>query len=206
MHSETPKQFISVAGKPLLMHTLEAFAGYPEEIAIRLVLPGPFLDFWQSLCKRFDFTVAHELVEGGEVRFQSVKNGLKDIEPGCLVAIHDGVRPLVSQDTIHRVFKVAAEKGNAIPVVKVNESMRQLAGNEESRPANRQVYRLVQTPQCFRSELLLRAYQQEYREEFTDDATVLESMGEKINLVEGNYENIKITRPVDLRIAAAFLK
>ncbi len=206
MQSETPKQFLTVAGKPLLMHTIQAFADYPEEVVIRLVLPGPFLDFWKSLCKRFDFTVEHELIEGGDVRFQSVRNGLKHIGPDSLVAIHDGVRPLVSHETIRRVFEAAGENGNAVPVVKINESIRQLDEEGKSRPANRQDFRLIQTPQCFRSELLLKAYRQEYRDEFTDDATVVEALGEKIHLVQGNFENIKITRPVDLTIATAFLK
>jgi 2-C-methyl-D-erythritol 4-phosphate cytidylyltransferase len=206
MHSETPKQFLNVAGKPLLMHTVNAFADYPDDIGIKLVLSGPFLDFWQSLCKRFDFNVPHELIEGGEVRFQSVRNGLANIENNRLVAVHDGVRPLVSQETIQRVFQVAEEKGNAVPVVKINESIRHLNKEQHSHPVNRQHFRLVQTPQCFRSELLIKAYQQEYRKEFTDDATVLEAMGAQINLVEGNFENIKITRPADLKMASAFLK
>lgn len=205
MLSETPKQFLNVAGQPLLMHTIRKFSDHPEEILIRLVLPSPYIDFWKSLCKRFDFTVPHEIIEGGEARFYSVKNGLDGIQDGNLVAVHDGVRPLVSVETIQRVFEEAEEKGNAVPVVALNESVRKVK-EMESHPVNRKDYRLVQTPQCFRSEIILAAYKQEYREEFTDDATVLEAMGITINLVEGNFENIKITRPVDLKIAESFLR
>lgn len=205
MHTETPKQFLQVAGKPVLMHTIEKFTDFADNIIIHLVLPSPYIDFWKSLCHRFDFTVSHTLIEGGDSRFFSVKNGLQDIDPGCLVAVHDGVRPLVSFDTIQRVFKTAEKKGNAIPVVKVNESVRKLKENG-SAPVNRQHYRLIQTPQCFQSKILLKAYRQDYREEFTDDAMVVEALGEKINLVDGNFENIKITRPSDLKIAESFLK
>lgn len=205
MHSETPKQFLHVAGKPLLMHTINRFAEYSDKINITLVLPSPFIDFWKSLCKRFDFDVEHRLIEGGDARFFSVKNGLREVAENSLVAIHDGVRPLVSQETIHRVFQAAEEKGNGIPVVKINESVRQL-DEESSHPVNRKKYRLIQTPQGFHSSVILKAYEQEFREDFTDDATVVEALGIKMNLVEGNFENIKITRPVDLRIAEALLK
>jgi 2-C-methyl-D-erythritol 4-phosphate cytidylyltransferase len=205
MHSETPKQFLTVAGKPILMHTIRKFSGFSKELTINLVLPSPFIDFWNSLCKRFDFHLTHNVIEGGESRFFSVKNGLYNIADNSLVAIHDGVRPLVSHETIHRVFRVAEEKGNAIPVIKVNESIRQL-DDEDSLPVDRKRYRLIQTPQCFRSEILLKGYDQDYREDFTDDATVVEALGIKINLVEGNFENIKITRPADLKIAESFLR
>lgn len=205
MRSETPKQFLQVAGKPLLMHTINKFRDYHFDIRIILVLPAPFIDFWKSLCKRFEFTTEHELVEGGKSRFHSVKNGLKKVEPSSLVAIHDGVRPLVSIETIHRVFDSAQEEGNAIPVVKISESLRQLNSNG-SIPVSRQDYRLIQTPQAFHSEVIIEAYEQDYQDHFTDDATVIESQGISINFVDGNYENIKITRPADLTIAQALLK
>lgn len=205
MHSETPKQFLQVAGTPLLMHTIKKFRNYNQDIKIILVLPSPFIDFWKSLCKRFEFLVEHELVEGGKSRFHSVKNGLKNVNQNSLVAIHDGVRPLVSTETIHRVFESAQETGNAIPVVKVNESLRQL-NSDGSIPVDRKNYRLIQTPQAFLSRIILKAYKQDYQERFTDDATVIESFGVKVNFVEGNYENIKITRPADLKVAQALLK
>lgn len=205
MRSEIPKQFLNVAGKPLLIHTFESFINYSKDIQITLVLPEPFIDFWKSLCKKFDFEVEHTVVEGGKTRFNSVRNGLNGIEDNSLVAIHDGVRPLVSKETLNRVFKKAAETGNAIPVVKINESLRKI-NDDTSFSVNRREYRLIQTPQCFQAELIKQAYRQDYKEEFTDDATVVETMGIKINLVEGNIENIKITRPGDIKIATAFLK
>jgi 2-C-methyl-D-erythritol 4-phosphate cytidylyltransferase len=205
MHSETPKQFLTVAGKPILMHTIRKFSGFSKELTINLVLPSPFIDFWNSLCKLFDFHLPHNVIEGGESRFFSVKNGLYNIADHSLVAIHDGVRPLVSHETIQRVFQVAGDKGNAVPVIKINESIRQL-DDEDSHPVDRKRYRLIQTPQCFQSEILLKGYDQDYCEDFTDDATVVEALGIKINLVEGNFENIKITRPADLKIAESFLR
>lgn len=205
MQSEIPKQFLNVAGRPILMHTFESLINYSKELKITLVLPEPFIDFWQSLCKRFDFEVDHTIVKGGKTRFDSVINGLKEIENGGLIAIHDGVRPLVSKETLNRIFKKAEKKGNAIPAVKINEALRKI-NDDNSFFVNRRAYRLIQTPQCFHSQLIKQAYQQDYKEEFTDDATVVEAMGIKINLVEGNNENIKITRPSDIKIAEAFLK
>jgi len=205
MQSEIPKQFLNVSGRPVLIHTFECFKKYSNDINITLVLPEPFIDFWKSLCKRFSFEIDNDVIKGGKTRFDSVKNGLKEIQNGDLVAIHDGVRPLVSKETINRVFKQAEKIGNAIPAVKINEALRKI-DNEDSFFVNRREYRLIQTPQCFHAELIKKAYQQEYNSEFTDDAAVIEAMGIKINLVEGNMENIKITRPGDLKIAEAFLK
>ena len=205
MHSNTPKQFLNVAGRPILMHTIQKFHRFSDGLKIILVLPEPFIDFWKSLCKRYEFNLDHELVVGGDTRYQSVYNGLKCVEKDSLVAIHDGVRPLVAEKTIEQTFKTAEEAGTAIPVVKINESVRKL-DKDESNPVNRKSFRLVQTPQCFRSEIILKAYLQDYDESFTDDATVVEELGIQLKLVEGNYENIKITRPVDLKIASALLK
>lgn len=205
MHSETPKQFLNIAGSPVLMHTIRNFYEFSPDLKIKLVLPAPFINFWNSLCKRFEFQTPHSVIEGGDTRFQSVKNGLNGIPENNLVAIHDGVRPLVNHDTIKRVFQTAEKLGNAIPVVKINESIRRLKKND-SIPVDRQSYRLVQTPQCFHSNIITNAYKQDYQDNFMDDATVIAAMGIKINLVEGNFENIKITRPVDLKIAEAFLK
>jgi 2-C-methyl-D-erythritol 4-phosphate cytidylyltransferase len=205
MQTEIPKQFLNVAGRPVLIHTFECFLNYAKDIKITLVLPEPYIDFWKSLCKRFTFEIDHKVVEGGPTRFISVRKGLKEIQNGSLVAIHDGVRPLVAKETLYRVFKKAEETGNAIPAVKINESLRKI-NDENSFYVNRREYRLIQTPQCFHAELIKKAYKQEFEEEFTDDATVIEAMGIKINLVEGNSENIKITRAGDLKIAEAFLK
>jgi len=204
MQSDIPKQFLEVAGKPILMHTIERFLVFDENILIVLVLPVDQIILWDELCKKYSFEVSYKVTTGGATRFESVKNGLKLIEPGCIVGIHDGVRPLVSADTIERCYMVAEKTGNAIPVIEIPESLRQLNVGE-SMTAERSAFRLVQTPQVFRSEFIIDAYQQEYLPEFTDDATVLESMGHTIQLVEGNPENIKITGPVDLKIAEALL-
>jgi len=205
MNSEIPKQFIEVAGKPVLMHTIEKFYGFSDKIKIILVIPEPYFKFWRSLCNKYDFKIEHKLVAGGETRFDSVKNGLQEIYEPCVVAIHDGVRPLVSHETLSGVFSHAEKNGNAIPVGKINESMRKLE-TDNSFPVNREQFRMIQTPQCFHSDLIKKAYEQKYRKVFTDDATVVEAMGVKINLVEGNIENIKITRPVDLKFAETLLK
>ncbi len=205
MQSETPKQFLNISNKPILLHTIERFYNFSNDINIVVVLPAPFIEFWKSLCRKYNCTIKHKVVEGGDARFFSVKNGLAHISKNSLVAVHDGVRPLVSDDTIYNVIEAARKKGNAIPVVKINESVRKL-DSENTFPVDRKNYRMIQTPQCFHTDLLKKAYEQNFNESFTDDATVVEALGEKINLVDGNFENIKITRPVDLKFAKAYLK
>ena len=205
MKADIPKQFITVAGKPVLMHTIERFYAFSEKIGIIVVLPEPLIEYWQSLCKKYNFNIPHNLIKGGETRFHSVKNGLKLIDNNCLVAVHDGVRPLVSNNTLERVFSGAEKNGNAIPVMPVNDSLRKISHKNISKPVNRKKYFLVQTPQCFRCETLLKAYEQKYQKHFTDDASVVEALGEEINTVEGNEENIKLTRPFDLKIAGVLL-
>ena len=205
MNSEIPKQFLIVAGKPILMHTIERFHGFLPKLKIFLVLPKSHFDFWKSLCKKYNFTISHNLVEGGETRFYSVKNGLESIKGECVVAIHDGVRPLVSTKTISDCFAEAEKKGNAIPVFNINESIRLLKDGKNF-PVRRDNYRIIQTPQCFQSSLIKRAYSQDYKTEFTDDASVVEALGTTVNLVGGNAENIKITRTIDLKIAEVLLQ
>ncbi len=204
MESDIPKQFLNISGKPILLHTMECFIRYSTKIRIIIVLPEYYMDYWKSLVMEKAITLKHELTSGGEMRFHSVKNGLKLItEPG-LVAVHDGVRPLVSSETLHRVFIKAENEGNAIPVIPITETMRKLSENS-SKTVFRDDYRLIQTPQVFEAGLLKKAYEQEYRNEFTDDATVVESLGVTINMVEGNPENIKITRQSDLKYAENLL-
>jgi 2-C-methyl-D-erythritol 4-phosphate cytidylyltransferase len=205
MKSELPKQFIELLGRPILMHTLEQFYKYSPEIDIRLVLPKKEIDTWKNLVEEHNFSISHEICPGGASRFHSVQNGLDGLDTETLIAIHDGVRPLVSKETITKGFQTAHEKGTAIPVIDVHETIREINGNE-SKTVNRDKYKLVQTPQVFRAEVLLLAYTQSFREEFTDDASVVESMGKKIHLFEGNRENIKITAPNDLKIAEAYLR
>jgi 2-C-methyl-D-erythritol 4-phosphate cytidylyltransferase len=204
MHAEMPKQYLEIAGKPVLMHTLERFKAFNENIEIITVLPENQLRFWGELQKKYSFNIPHTLVKGGKARFFSVKNGLRFVEAPGLVAIHDGVRPFVSVETIKRCFETAEKLGNAIPVVSPSDALR-MVGDEGSKPINRLMVKLVQTPQVFDAELIKKAYLQEYQPEFTDDATVLEKSGITINLVEGNRENINITNPEDLIISTALL-
>ncbi len=163
-------------------------------------MPENQLLFWSELKEKYSFSIQHKIVRGGETRFFSVKNGLEFVDPSGLVAIHDGVRPLVSNDTIRRCFESADKYGNCIPVISPSDSLRMIT-QEGNRPVDRMQFKQVQTPQVFKSELIKKAYQQEYQPDFTDDATVLERIGEKINMVEGNRENIKITNPQDMIIA-----
>lgn len=204
MNNKTPKQFLLIAGKPVLFHTLSTFYTYCNDIRIILVLPQSQIERWKKLCKEFEFIIPHSIVEGGNTRFDSVKNGLKPIKEKGIIAIHDGVRPLVSIKTITNTFDAAEKHRAAIPVISVNESLREISGNT-NRSADRNNYRIVQTPQCFKSEIIQKAYQQNYMESFTDDATVVEKTGEKIFLVEGNIENIKITTAFDLSFAECLM-
>jgi len=204
MQTGIPKQYLELAGKPVLMHTLERFKAFDNAIEIITVLPENQLRFWGELQKKYSFDVPHTLVKGGKARFFSVRNGLKFIDNPGLVAIHDGVRPFVSVDTIKRCFETAEKLGNAIPVISPSDTLRMISG-EENKPINRLQVKQVQTPQVFNTDLIKNAYLQEYMPEFTDDATVLERTGVKINLVDGNRENIKITNPEDLVISTALL-
>lgn len=204
MQSELPKQFIPVGGKPILMRTIEQFTAADKNINIILVLPKEQINYWQELQIEHAFEVPVTVSEGGPTRFYSVKNGLACItEPG-LVAVHDGVRPFVSVSTILLGFQAAADFKAAIPVIDVVDSVRKVSG-EASVAVNRSDYRLVQTPQVFQLELLRKAYEQDYSAVFTDDASVVEALGQSIHLYEGNRENIKLTTPFDLRLAELLL-
>lgn len=205
MGAGIPKQFLELGGRPLLMHTIERFKSYDESIEIITVLPENQIRHWMELQNKYKFSISQTMVKGGKSRFQSVRNGLEFVETPSLVAIHDGVRPFVSFDTISRCFEAAGRLGNAIPVIPPSDTLRLLA-DDASTPLNRLHVRLVQTPQVFNSDIIKNAYRQEYSTDFTDDATVLEKTGVRINLVEGNRENIKITNPEDMLISNAFLK
>lgn len=204
MNAGIPKQFILIHNKPLIMHTVELFRGYDSHLRIIVVLPESHSDTWKKLCEDFNFSIDHEIGYGGETRFHSVKNNLSLIPDDCLVGIHDAVRPLVSLQTIERCYSVALEMGNAVPSLKIPETLRRIDGDGITL-VNRENYRLIQTPQVFRGNMLKQAYLQEYQPQFTDDAGVVESAGFKINLVEGNPENIKITYSNDLKIASALI-
>lgn len=205
MKAVVPKQFLEIKGRPILMHTLEVFRNFDPEIQIVLVLPADQIDVWKSLCKKHAFTLTHTIECGGSTRFHSVKNGLTAVSIPSLVAVHDGVRPLVSVETISACFNAASEYGTAVPVIDAIDSIRKITENG-SVSVNRSEYKFVQTPQVFDGELLIKAYRQEFSENFTDDASVVEAMGAKMHLVTGNRENIKITTEMDLILANQLMK
>jgi 2-C-methyl-D-erythritol 4-phosphate cytidylyltransferase len=200
MNNKVPKQFLELLGKPVLMHTINAFRKYDSAMEIVLVLPVNKIEHWFELCKKHEYTVTHAVAEGGKTRFHSVKNGLSYFKHDGLIAIHDGVRPFVSQKTISTCFDIAQKKGNAVPVMPLTESIRSIV-EEYSRPIDRSNLRLVQTPQVFQHSILKEAYLQDYHEDFTDDASVIEKIRHRIHVVEGNPENIKITTPYDMLVA-----
>ena len=203
MGSDLPKQFLPIGGKPVLMHTIEAFHHFDRTMKIILVLPHEQQTYWQELCAKHSFVIEHTVVDGGETRFHSVKNGLACVNSG-LVGVHDGVRPFVSPEVIKRCYELAAIKKAVIPVIDVVETVRHIT-ETGSETVSRNDYKLVQTPQVFDAELLKQAYAQEYTPFFTDDASVVEAMGIPVCLVEGNRENIKITTPFDLKISSALV-
>lgn len=205
MKTALPKQFIELAGKPVLMRTIEAFSNHDSEIEIILVLPQNQVKMWKSLCSEHHFDIPCKIAFGGDNRFQSVRNGLELIASDGVVFIHDGVRPLVSPQTLMNCYETASVRGNALPVVPVTESIR-YTDEMLTQAVDRTKFVIVQTPQTFKTGLIQRAYQQAVSQSFTDDAAVLEDMGESIQLVEGNRENIKITFPEDLIFADALLK
>jgi len=206
MQSAIPKQFLLLRKKPVLMHTLSKFASFDPDIKLILVIPADQENYWQVLCIKYAFNLRHEIVHGGSNRFESVKNGLAVTGKEGLVAIHDGVRPLVTLHTIEKCFDTASKKGNAIPVIPLVDSVRQEQPDGSSIMLDRIRLRLIQTPQVFKISLIKKAYEQPFRINFTDDASVLESMGIKINMVEGNSENIKITNPHDLMMAEKLME
>jgi 2-C-methyl-D-erythritol 4-phosphate cytidylyltransferase len=236
MGSDIPKQFLPIGGKPVLMRTLERFRQYSPTLQIILVLPKAQQAYWHQLCKDYDFKVEYQLADGGETRFHSVQNGLALIPDDAegVVGVHDGVRPFPSIDVIHRCYDTAHTTKAVIPVIPVVETLRHIysSGQQQTNTDSpkefslrecgvaiavahcynnsvtvpRDEYRLVQTPQCFDIQLLKAANKQPYNDGFTDDASVVESYGHAITLVEGNRENIKITTPYDLKIAEVLVQ
>lgn len=205
MKSDTPKQFLVLNDEPILFHTLRKFHSFNDSIEIILALPEKDISFWKELCENNSFEIPHQIVIGGQTRFHTVKNAISLIKEECLIAVHDGVRPLVTSGTIEKCYNKAEQEGNAIPVINIAESIRETIPNG-SKPVDRNKFFLVQTPQVFKSKILIEAYKQEFDESFTDDASVVEKCSIKINMVEGNKENIKITTPSDLKIAELLLK
>lgn len=208
MGTDIPKQFLEVGGKPILMHTIERFASYDEKLQIILVLPHEQQDYWHELCVKHNFNIPHTIVDGGDTRFQSCKNGVmaipEDVTDG-VVGIHDGVRPFVSHEVIECCFETARDEYAAIPVMPVVETLRYVDRHGGGKNVMRDDYRVVQTPQTFDLSLLRQAYNQPYQESFTDDASVVEALGCNVQMVEGNRENIKITTQFDLKVAELFV-
>ncbi|NDV68051.1 2-C-methyl-D-erythritol 4-phosphate cytidylyltransferase [Dysgonomonas sp. 25] len=204
MGGELPKQFIPIGGKPILMHTIEAFYRFDKEIHIILVLPASHRDYWAELCCEYHFVVPHVITLGGETRFHSVQNGLQLVEKG-IVGVHDGARPFASKELIKRCFDEAQEYEVVIPVVDSTDSLREVMPDGKSRIIDRTKIKSVQTPQVFTVDVLKKAYQAAYNETFTDDASVVEALGKDIHLVQGEPTNIKVTTPIDLKISELIL-
>ena len=217
MGSDIPKQFLPIGGKPVLMRTLECFRKYSNDLQIILVLPKTQQAYWQELCREYNFKVEYLLADGGETRFHSVQHGLALIPDDAegVVGVHDGVRPFPSIEVIARCYETARTAKAVIPVIPIVETVRELGSGESridtlnsqpSKTVPRNRYRLVQTPQTFDIQLLKAANRQPYNDGFTDDASVVESYGHPITLVEGNRENIKITTPYDITVAEAIIQ
>jgi 2-C-methyl-D-erythritol 4-phosphate cytidylyltransferase len=202
MGAALPKQYLPIGGKPILMHTLLRFCQHPEDIEVVLVIPGKDFEFWGQLCSEHDFNYAYCLVAGGNTRFRSVKNGLDAIaDTDGLVAIHDGVRPFVTDAMISSSFTEAFKTGSAVAVVPLKDSLRKLDRQGGSSYQNREDYRLVQTPQTFQLQKIKKAFEVGEKPDFTDDATVYEHQGWEVSLIEGDLSNIKITTPEDMAYA-----
>jgi 2-C-methyl-D-erythritol 4-phosphate cytidylyltransferase len=201
MGAELPKQFIPLQGKPILMHTIEVFHQWDASAELVLVIPEEHEAYWNMLRRELNFTVPYRTVFGGETRYHSVRNGLCEVEGNGLIAVHDGVRPFVTPEIITSCFRMAETYGAAIPVVPMIESMREYTGGGKSQAFDRRRLCIVQTPQVFHADLLRNAYEQPYEERFTEDASLVENLGHTIHLVEGSYDNIKITTPIDVQYA-----
>ena len=203
MQSTIPKQFLEVKGIPILMHTIRKFYEYDTTCQIILTLPEDWLSYWKELIVKYNFNIVHEVVSGGVERYDSIKNALSYCDSD-VIGVHDGVRPLVSHDTIKNCLVRIKEKGSVVPVIKFKESLRRIE-QDGSRCLDRKDYVSVQTPQFFSSEILIKSYEKAFHDKITDDASLVEESGFKISLVEGNEENIKITTPFDLKIINLFV-
>ncbi|MBR1882244.1 MAG: 2-C-methyl-D-erythritol 4-phosphate cytidylyltransferase [Muribaculaceae bacterium] len=205
---ETPKQFLLLAGKPVLQHTIEAMSRISHSEMI-VVLPQEHIKQWQRLVAQHHCSVAHRVVAGGDCRWQSVNNALatlRDVSPQDVIAVHDGVRPLVSEALLRRVVSTARGKGSAVPVTPLTDSIRLMKADGSSQAMSREAFRAVQTPQAFKGTVLMQAYAQAGSRDFTDDASVVEHMGIPVIVVDGETTNIKITRPADLILATQLLQ
>jgi 2-C-methyl-D-erythritol 4-phosphate cytidylyltransferase len=208
MGTDIPKQFLCIGGKPILMRTIQRFRDYSKKLNIIVVLPASQHDYWQKLCSEHHFDVEYQLTDGGETRYSSVQHGLAMIPDDAdgIVGVHDGVRPFPSIEMISRCYEAARTAKAVIPTMPVVETLRYIGNEKGGENVLRSNYRLVQTPQTFDISLLKRANSQPYSEKFTDDASVVEAVGQKVEMVDGNRENIKITTPFDIIIAEALIR
>ncbi len=204
MNNNIPKQFIVLNKLPILMQTIKNINKINSKFNIIVVLPKEQITYWKDLITKYNFKINHKIIAGGKTRFNSVKNGLKEIPDNTLIAIHDGVRPIISEQLINTGFYLAEQKGNAIPYIDITESLRQIT-DKGNKIINREKIKIIQTPQFFKSIDIKFAYQQRYKKKFTDDASVFETLNKKINLFYGLKQNIKITTPDDLKIAEFYL-
>jgi len=207
MGTDLPKQFLTLGGKPMLMHTIQRFYDYDSKLNIILVLPHEQQEYWRQLCENNQFEIKHTIVDGGATRFESSKNGLAVIPDDAdgVVGIHDGVRPFVSFETIERCYETARDEYAVIPVMPVTDTLRYIDSQGGGKNVLRSDYRIVQTPQTFDINLVKKAFEPPYQESFTDDASVVEALGCTVGMVDGNRENIKITTPFDLIIAETLI-
>ncbi len=204
MGGKIPKQFIEINNKPVIIYSFEAFYHYDKSIRFILALHPDYFSLWEKIIRKYPDFTDHEVVKGGKTRFHSVRNAVRIIRVESLIAVHDAVRPLVNNETIARCFETAEVKGCAVPCMEISESLRELTYSG-SRPIDRNNIRTIQTPQVFRSDILIKAYRQKYSSKYSDDSTVVENAGYKITLTEGNRHNIKITTKEDMVLAETFL-
>ena len=204
MNNKIPKQFLLLKGKPVLYYTINTFLQSYTDLSIILVLPEEYIAAGQEIIDAFFDYKRIQIATGGRTRFHSVQNGLDLINEECIVFVHDGVRCLLTTDLIHRCYEAAMDLGSAIPVTDCKDSVRLIRG-EENEAIERTRIKMVQTPQTFHSKILLPAFKIDYKDKFTDEASVVEAFGLKVNLIEGEDNNIKITRPVDIVVAEEVL-
>lgn len=204
MGGSTPKQFLLLNNKPILMHTIEHLHAFDPTAELIVTLPQDYLKDWEEMCRQYDFTMQHQVIPGGNERFDSIRNAL-EAASGDWIAVHDGVRPFVSKSVLAALTEEVKQHRAVIPVIPVKETLR-LVDGETNATVYRDHYRIVQTPQIFEATLLKKAYRQKYTNTFTDDASVVESIGGRVHLVPGNDENLKITTPLDLHLAELILK
>lgn len=203
MHTDIPKQFLPLGGKPILLRTLEIFYEFDPSAQLLITLPSDWTQYWQTILEQFASTIPHQLIDGGVERFHSIQNALEH-STGKHIAVHDGVRPLVSLETISRCFSALENSIAVVPVLAAKDSIRK-GSLDESAAVDRKEYFLVHTPQCFHSDVIKSGYQQAFQDSFTDDASVVEAQGVQVKMVLSNEENIKITSQLDLKLMNALL-